>query len=212
MDSSLRQFLSLRGKLVAELRNRGLSTNGKKNSLQKRLKNVLEKETAERENDDESLSDEIIGNIDEEIRKKQIELEKLIQKQLDLSLLRIPGRAANDEFVTRRKETLRPNQVFGSTLTLDSDVDHGHCDGIGTNNGDSGYRMKNMFTFRDIENSMNCFCGSDNYGIDTFIDEFEQNAGMLRWNDYQKVVVAVFVGDVFGNFSIIIFQIYGFPV
>lgn len=48
----------------------------------------------------------------------------------------------------------------------------------------------NYFTFKYIENSMNTFCGSDNYSVRFFVEEFEQNARMLNWNDDQEVVYA----------------------
>lgn len=48
----------------------------------------------------------------------------------------------------------------------------------------------NLFTFRDIENALHTFSGNDNYHVEFFIKEFEQQATMMRWNNEQKIIYA----------------------
>ena len=47
-----------------------------------------------------------------------------------------------------------------------------------------------VLNYRDIEDSVRAFNGSDSYPIERWINDFEEAAVMFAWNDLQKVVFA----------------------
>lgn len=183
--------------LMSELRNVGLPTTGKVNSLRKRMKEhwiannpsaTYQVNQVNAENTVDSLSDH---EIEDEIKKKEAEIQALRRRQLNSTVYE-----ANN---------LRPSQIDRrmSVTTVNSAV-HTRNEGSsrmaspnrhGAYGGDNYGQfhpptVQNMFSFRDIEGSLNTFSGSDNFHVEYFIKEFEQQARMLRWNDEQKVVYA----------------------
>lgn len=56
-----------------------------------------------------------------------------------------------------------------------------------------GHRNDNkqfLLSYRDVEDSVRSYNGTDSYPIERWINDFEEAAAMFRWNDIQKVVFA----------------------
>lgn len=58
------------------------------------------------------------------------------------------------------------------------------------NLGRSNSQVKFMFGYKDVEDSIRPFNGSDSYPVERFIVDFEDAATMFGWGDLQKVVFA----------------------
>lgn len=55
---------------------------------------------------------------------------------------------------------------------------------------DSADRSKFVLSFRDVEETIRIFNGKDDYPVERWIEDFEDNAVVLGWNDIQKLVFA----------------------
>ncbi|GBP13175.1 hypothetical protein EVAR_91283_1 [Eumeta japonica] len=49
-------------------------------------------------------------------------------------------------------------------------------------------RSGSMFTLKDISDSLSSFSGSDSLSIRQWVDEFEENAEVVGWNNIQKFI------------------------
>lgn len=166
---------------MEELKKRKLNSSGAKNVLKERLLNAIDpnNQAEDLHSDDEEATS--LRYIDIQIREKQLELQRLQQRRM----------SREQSVNVSRRASLR------STFTIrESVADTFHQEyrdiSLQRNRYDERvhYHSRNNFTFKDIEDSMNTFDGSDNFSVKFFIEEFEQNARMLDWNDEQKVVYA----------------------
>lgn len=66
-------------------------------------------------------------------------------------------------------------------------------------NSDSGGRRRqsgtankneSMFTFKDVEESLETFSGDDDVSVTKWLRDFEDMAQLLKWNDLQKIIYA----------------------
>lgn len=55
-------------------------------------------------------------------------------------------------------------------------------------NDETATAMRSIFTFTDIENSMNTFSGKKNQRVDDWIKELEQTAILFKWNELHKSI------------------------
>lgn len=175
--------------LIGELKKRKLPTTGNVNTLRNRLKsffeeqlNGLDQEIERIQNEEEVVQNrfESLSFIDKKIEEKRRELERLKQSRLNAEV----HQREEAGFYNHRDFDL--DSENGSNVIVNGGLDYRRNDQV--NSTMNVNRSAAMFTFRDIENSMNTFSGSDNYGIECFIEEFEENARMLKWNDDQRVV------------------------
>lgn len=191
-----RQNEMSRNELFAELRKHDLPTNGNRNILKSLLRKFYEDQAANVENNSVVGVTASIQQFDRIIAEKAEKLERLRQERLN--------RVYDEEGQHRMGDyqhgnvfannSSRANLSWDSSWNVDGIANPGNIDRgnecFGKNVADLRRQSTNLFTFKNIENSMNTFCGSDSYCIDFFIDEFECNARMLHWNDDQKVVYA----------------------
>lgn len=49
---------------------------------------------------------------------------------------------------------------------------------------------RSMLHYKDIEGSMNTFTGDDNYRVEVWIEDFEQNAALFRMTPFDKMIIA----------------------
>lgn len=49
---------------------------------------------------------------------------------------------------------------------------------------------RSVFTLRDIEDSLTSFCGTDNIDINNWLEDFEDNAEAVAWNQLQRFIYA----------------------
>ena len=73
-----------------------------------------------------------------------------------------------------------------------SDEEREHDDDLNAQNNVANERRPVHFAlnFKDVEDSIRAFDGSDSYPIERWIQDFEDAAMLVRWNDLQKVVFA----------------------
>lgn len=202
--------------LVAELKKRKLNTSGLKDVLKERLSNAIDLPNRQ----DNSRLDESAAPfqpLDQRIREVQMELEMLQNQQRLIRPLSVQlnhnqfeglSRRSSIQSNRERQDKISPRSsireqpmnfsrrnsvrsvvsaVESVSVYSDHSMRRNHYDDY---NGGNIRQPTNYFTFKDIEDSMNTFCGSDNYSVKFFVEEFEQNARMLNWDDDQKVVYA----------------------
>lgn len=102
---------------------------------------------------------------------------------------------------TGRKVTLQDRLLEHYGLNADSEDDDTSADGdaasVYDNAGSSPSRAipsslhsRTPFTLRDIEDSLTSFSGSGSLQIEEWLDDFQQNAIAVHWNELQKFIYA----------------------
>jgi Retroviral aspartyl protease/Zinc knuckle len=99
-----------------------------------------------------------------QLEAKQKELDGMRQQQLAMKDKEI-------ELLRREMDVLRQGTEGGGSST-------------------AGGESSSLFSFRDIEESMNTFSGSDNYTVVKWFEDFEQSCLVFGWNETQKLVYA----------------------
>lgn len=184
--------------LVTELRKLNLPKTGNKHTVKKRLKDFLIGKLNERGCDDQADLDgnlekiQAIDEIDGAIKERERELELLKNRRLEMEQIK---RQLNFTDQSKRPSVFDVDEQSEIGYQINNDLAN-NVRRAGIRNdmadGRSGNHVvaTNLFSFRDIEHSMNTFSGNDNYHVEFFIKEFEQQAKMLRWNEDQKIVYA----------------------
>lgn len=192
----MEQFDELsRSALVRELKRVNLPTTGKVNHLRIRMKEHWlqnNPSTSGQANLVKDVVEPMSNNaIDDEIRKKEAELNALRQQRANSTISEVnmhrPGCNDRRESVISMVSNHTRSECVRAPSVNRNPYEFYDEDYFGRYNPPVA---QNMFSFRDIEGSMNTFSGTDNYHVEYFIKEFEQQARMLRWNDEQKVVYA----------------------
>lgn len=156
-----------KNQLIAELRTRGLSAKGNKGELCNRLKAaILEFELSRRTNieggGDSSGSDDDGEENAENALDRIGKIEREIHERL------------------RALDALRLNVSQSSSTAAP----------VNTNTPKSTTASASRFTFRDVEESLNTFNGTDELKIKKWVREFEQSARLCNWDEIQKLFFA----------------------
>lgn len=79
--------------------------------------------------------------------------------------------------------------VDNKSIDSESDMEGSHS-GIGSRKSSLGARghSARMFSLRDIDDSIEKFCADDSQDVTVWIDDFEEFAETLNWDDLQKYV------------------------
>lgn len=87
---------------------------------------------------------------------------------------------------TGRKQDLQDR------LKVHFDLGNEHSDPIGdevsSRHVDSTLVRSNLFTLKDIEDSLTSFCGDESIDVIHWVEDFEDNADAVGWNQLQKFI------------------------
>lgn len=82
---------------------------------------------------------------------------------------------------TKRRKNLKTNTSLTDQMSPNKDEKERE---------DEEQELDVQISFKDLEKSMNIFTGDDTYPIETFIDEFEDTANIMKWTKVEKLIYA----------------------
>ncbi|CAK9817732.1 Transposon Ty3-I Gag-Pol polyprotein [Anthophora plagiata] len=89
-----------------------------------------------------------------------------------------------------RNDTIRPFQIHSGSLQAPSRTMSPTNRAVTQNPPGAQEFPKFVLNFRDIEEAIRPFNGTDGYPIENWLQDFEENATLLGWSDLQKLLFA----------------------
>lgn len=190
--------------LAAELRKFNLPCSGNKSELKSRLRNHvettvvqtarIEDDNTDEDDDDDDVDGEMVNafvraeRLEKELQEKSSELVALRARMVNSTANREPR--TNTEPNATRSEA-RPTAHTEVNDPVHNEQRRTNAEPCVTPVERERGMMTSVFSFRDIEESLSTFSGSDTYTVRKWIADTERNAKLFKWNDLQQLMYAL---------------------